>query len=91
MTSPPCRTVEDVTDVFTGFSNLPDVTSWDAVMTFQQNYIDVYSGEATPTSRCACLQGKREKGRDFTDKSKKQRDNTKTPPKLRLHNDYGPT
>ena len=25
-----------------------------------------------------------------TEKSKKQRDNTKTPLKLRLHNDYGP-
>ena len=48
MTSPPCRTEVDVTSVFTGYSNLPDVTSWDAVMTFQQNYIDVYSGEATP-------------------------------------------
>ena len=26
-----------------------------------------------------------------TEKSKKQRDNTKTPPKYRLHNDCGPT
>ena len=26
-----------------------------------------------------------------TGKSKKQKDNTKTPPKLRLHNDCGPT
>ena len=26
-----------------------------------------------------------------TEKYKKQRDNTKTPPKLRLHNDCGPT
>ena len=43
----------------------------------------------------------REKGRDLTqsydrnpsptEKSKKQRHNTKTPPKIRLHNDCGPT
>ena len=43
----------------------------------------------------------REKGRDLTqsynksptptEKSKKRRDNTKTPPKLRLHDDCGPT
>ena len=47
------------------------------------------------------MQMQREKGRVLTlsyDKSphthrltKKQRDNTKTPPKLRLHNDCGPT
>lgn len=43
LTSGSCKSVHYST-LFSGYSDLPDITHWKAVLTMSQSYVDVYTG-----------------------------------------------
>lgn len=43
LTSGSCKSVHYST-LFSGYSDLPDITHWKAVLTMAQSYVDVYTG-----------------------------------------------
>ncbi|KAK3107493.1 hypothetical protein FSP39_015786 [Pinctada imbricata] len=44
LTSGPCLYEANYGATFYGFSNLPDVTQWEAAMAFQNSWVDIYTG-----------------------------------------------